>query len=98
MAQLMTTDGTVKWMRQIGSSGDDRVARGGGVIADANGNAVVFGDTNGSLFRDRDEEEYKDAFSDVFSMVLRKEDGLSQDPVTLAHQTTVSCSIQKEID
>ena len=26
----MITDGTVKWTRQIGSSGDDRVARGGG--------------------------------------------------------------------
>jgi hypothetical protein len=79
VAQLMTDDGTVKWVRQIGSSGDDRVARGGGVIADANGNAVVFGDTNGSLFRDRDEE--KDEFSDVFALVLRKEDGRSQDPV-----------------
>jgi hypothetical protein len=75
-------------MRQIGSSGDDRVARGGGVIADANGNAVVFGDTNGSLFRDRDEEEYKEGFSDVFAMVFRKEDGLSQNPVTPAHHTT----------
>ena len=81
VGQLSTDNGDVKWLKQIGSAGDDRVARGGGVKADSNGNAVVFGDSNGSLFRDRDQAEYKHQFSDVFAMVLNKENGRSQDPV-----------------
>ena len=98
VAQLSTEDGSLKWMRQIGSRGDDRVARGGGVKADANGNAVVFGDTNGSLFRDRNKAEYEDQFSDVFALVLRKEDGRSQDPVTPAahHRPQEDHSAPKE--
>jgi hypothetical protein len=50
VAMLNTNDGSTRWLHQVGSNGDDRVARGGGIVADLNGNAVVFGDTTGSFY------------------------------------------------
>ena len=47
---LMETEaGSAKWVKQVGSNGDDRLACGGGVVTNANGNAVVYGDTTGKL-------------------------------------------------
>jgi hypothetical protein len=45
VAQLSTETGVHRWIKQIGSNGDDRVARSGGVKVDANGNAIVYGET-----------------------------------------------------
>ena len=39
VAKLDTSNGDVKWLRQVGSNGDDRMAHGGGIKVDAFGNA-----------------------------------------------------------
>ena len=74
VALVYTTDGTTKWMRQVGSNGDDRIARGGGIKVDENKNAVVYGDTNGSFFRSRVADS-RPQDSDIFVMLFDFRDG-----------------------
>ena len=81
VAKLLTKDGNLVWMKQVGSNGDDRIAHGGGVKVDANGNAVVYGDTNGSLFRDRSADGGTGHYSDLFMMIFSQSDGSHRDPI-----------------
>ena len=71
-------DYDVNWMQQVGSRGDDRLARFGGIVTDRDGNAIIYGDTNGSMFRNRGDEPG----SDLFVMSLRHEDGHSNKPTS----------------
>jgi len=80
VAKLKTSSGQTSWLRQVGSNGDDRLAHGGGVAADANGNAVLYGDTNGSFYRQRSDDKNK-AFSDVFVFVMDQRDGAHLPPL-----------------
>merc|ERR1712238_217961 len=57
VAMVETGNGEKIWTKQVGSNGDDRIARGGGIAADANGNAVVYGDTTGDFHRRRRRSE-----------------------------------------
>ena len=81
VAKLLTKDGNLAWMKQVGSNGDDRIAHGGGVKVDANGNAVVYGDTNGSFFRDRSSDGDSSDYSDLFMMIFNQADGSHRDPI-----------------
>jgi hypothetical protein len=76
VAQLSTAKGQIVWMSQIGSNGDDRLARGGGVKADENGDAVVFGDTDGDFFRWNPERN-----RDLFVLVVDMKTGVYQTPL-----------------
>jgi len=50
IAQLDTTHGAIQWMKQIGSSGNDRLSRTNGVQTDTDtGDCIVYGDTDGDL-------------------------------------------------
>jgi hypothetical protein len=82
VGKVSTSDGSLVWLKQVGSSGDDRVARGGGVAADANGNAIVYGDTNGAFYRRKSVDEDPGS-SDLFLMVFDEETGLHIPPVEL---------------
>ena len=53
IARIDTVSAERKWIQQVGSAGDEHVARGGPVVIDADGNAIVYGDTNGNIYRDR---------------------------------------------
>jgi len=82
VASYKTSDGTLNFLRQIGSSKDDTPARGnGGIAVDRIGNAIVVGNTRGSLMRKRDVAEYifgqggSEAASDVFIMSLERDTG-----------------------
>ena len=44
VAQLNTDDGALKWMKQIGSTGDDHISRTNGVQADVVGDCIIYGD------------------------------------------------------
>lgn len=80
VASLSTLDGQLSWLKQVGSNGDDHMARSGGIKADANGNAVLFGDTDGDFFRDRFSDQTKDRFPDPFIMMFDKHYGIHQSP------------------
>lgn len=82
VAQISTLNGQLRWLRQTGSNGDDRVARGGGIKADNNGNAIVFGDTTGDFFRIRNNgADKKERNSDLFVMLFDKHYGVHQPPL-----------------
>ncbi|KAL3903052.1 MAG: hypothetical protein SGILL_010594 [Bacillariaceae sp.] len=72
VAQMNTEDGSVTWVRQIGSSGKENMARNNGVFADMEGDCLLYGDTNGELYRSRHD---KSETSDVFFVKLSQQDG-----------------------
>mmetsp|Transcript_8769 Transcript_8769/g.21413 ORF Transcript_8769/g.21413 Transcript_8769/m.21413 type:complete len:1810 (+) Transcript_8769:297-5726(+) len=78
VAMLDTENGEKIWVKQVGSSGDDRIARGGGIVTDTDGNAVVFGDTNGSLYRIQDSSKT----TDLFLMLFDQNDGYHENPMS----------------
>jgi hypothetical protein len=82
VAQISTLNGQLRWLKQAGSNGDDRVARGGGIKADNNGNAIVYGDTTGDFFRMRKSaKDKKERNSDLFVMLFDKHYGVHQPPL-----------------
>ena len=62
IARIDTVTAERKWIQQVGSAGDDFVARGGGIVIDAQGNPIVYGDTNGNIYRDRAVYAHHDLF------------------------------------
>ena len=50
VAQYMTSDGKLNYVKQIGTPQDDALASGVSMVADKYGNAIVLGNTRGSLF------------------------------------------------
>jgi hypothetical protein len=53
VAQIDTTNGIIRWITQIGTKENDRLASGRGLLADKDGNALVLGNTRGSLMRQK---------------------------------------------
>jgi hypothetical protein len=87
VSMLETTYGNKVWLKQIGSSGDDRIARAGGIVSDANGNAVVYGDTTGDYHRIRRNRIPSKLYSDLFLMVFNQEDGSHEPSLSKAWHT-----------
>jgi hypothetical protein len=84
VAQLSTDDGSIRWIRQIGSSGRDRLARTNGVEADLNGHAIIYGETTGELYRTRSGEalyERDGTSTDIFITTLDIESGMSESTI-----------------
>jgi hypothetical protein len=81
VAMPNTNDGSKRWLQQVGSNGDDRIARGGGVGADLNGDAVVFGDdTTGSFYGSKAQDASPD-INDHLVMVFDQADGSHLPPI-----------------
>jgi hypothetical protein len=71
--------GEIVWLKQVGSFGDYRIAHGGGITSDKNGNAVVYGDTTGEFYRHRNGN--KDPSSrNIFLSVFDQVDGARMPP------------------
>jgi len=93
VAMLDTSNGDKMWTKQIGSEGDDRIARGGGIATDANGNAVVYGDTTGNFHRIKDAGSSQT--SDLFLMVFNHDDGAHEPPLSSNQSSIESDSTKK---
>jgi hypothetical protein len=50
-------DSGIEFVRQIGSPGNDELAPHGGLVVTADNDAVIFGQTDGDLYRSRGDEE-----------------------------------------
>lgn len=66
VAKVDASTGALKFIRQLGSEKDDELAMRGGLVTDAAGNAVVVGNSYGSIYRVCSKEEYSYDRSDVF--------------------------------
>jgi len=77
VAQLQTEDGSLKWIKQLGSSGEDHISRTNGVQADSDGDCIIYGDTNGELYRSRTTggNGPNSVGTDIFVVKLDKRDG-----------------------
>jgi hypothetical protein len=73
VAQLTTLSGSVNWIQQLGSEGNEYVGRGEALALDSQSDLVVFGDTDGNFYRYRDDDD--SGTSDVFLVTLDKADG-----------------------
>ena len=73
VAKLDTKDGVVDWIRQMGTEENDEFARQG-LSTDAAGNAIVLGNTVGSMYRKRGDKE-DSMISDVFLMTISRYNG-----------------------
>ncbi len=51
VANFDSSDGKTKFVRQFGTSEHDSLARGNGIVVDENGNAIILGNTKGSMMR-----------------------------------------------
>jgi len=70
--------GTANFIRQFGTTEDDTFAGGKGIVCDESGNAIVLGNTRGSMMRLRNEDEtkYNDTNpSDIFVISIGKQKG-----------------------
>lgn len=59
-ASFNIDDGSMNWLHQEGSAGDDHIAPRGGVAFKANGNMFIYGDTDGELFRFHEDPNRKE--------------------------------------
>ncbi|KAG7361781.1 hypothetical protein IV203_036882 [Nitzschia inconspicua] len=92
VSMLETRSGEIVWLKQVGSYGDDRVAHGGGIASDKNGNAVVYGDTNGEFYRNRNDDS-NPSFSDIFLTVFNQADGGHIPPYSIGWASSGSSTI-----
>eukprot|EP00804_Cyclotella_cryptica_P008265 CCRYP_020398-RB/>CCRYP_020398-RB protein AED:0.03 eAED:0.03 QI:794/1/1/1/0/0.5/2/130/858 len=73
--------GNVMWGKQLGTVYDDKLARGGGITVDNDGNAIIMGSTRGPLQRYRPNESngtlqaLQRLASDIFVMSLSRTNG-----------------------
>jgi hypothetical protein len=79
IVQLNGVDGTINWLHQIGTAGNEGLAHGGGLAIDKNDNAILFGDTTGSFYRSRTKDKNKQT-TDIFVMTVDKTDGAYSEP------------------
>lgn len=72
VAQYTAKDGTQRFVRQIGTQQEDLLAMRGGLTTDKDGNAILVGNTYGSMYRNR-QDSYK--VSDVFYFTVGRNNG-----------------------
>jgi len=73
-----TAKGNTNFIRQFGTTEDDTFAKGRGIVCDEKGNAILLGNTRGSMMRLR--ETHNDTFSntkpnDIFVLSIGKKEG-----------------------
>jgi hypothetical protein len=72
VAQFDASDGSIKYVRQIGTSRDDHLAAGEGLVCDKYGNAILLGNTRGSLMHP---EKETDMASDIIILSVDRQSG-----------------------
>jgi hypothetical protein len=52
-----STEGNLEWVRQVGTSENENLAHGGGIVLDGSDNAIILGKTTGGMYRQREARE-----------------------------------------
>lgn len=90
VANYIAEDGKTRFVKQIGSSKDDWLAKGNGIVTDDIGNALLLGNTKGSVMRWRGDEDKNNlptldgrtSSSDIFLFNLDKSSGFMKEIAT----------------
>jgi len=69
VAKVDEETGNVFWLTQLGSMDDEKLARHGSIAVNKEGNVIIYGDTNGSLYRPRSSDE-DPTITDMFLMTI----------------------------
>jgi hypothetical protein len=72
VAQFEASNGAIKYVRQIGTSRDDHLAAGEGLVCDKYGNAILLGNTRGSFMNP---EKEMDMASDIIILSVDRLSG-----------------------
>jgi hypothetical protein len=80
--QYGAISGEARWEIQMGSAEDETLAQGGAIVIDSASNAIIYGNTRGSMGRKRAEDlERPDSTNDIFIMTVTFDGGyLAPDP------------------
>eukprot|EP00550_Attheya_septentrionalis_P006408 CAMPEP_0198283258 /NCGR_PEP_ID=MMETSP1449-20131203/2912_1 /TAXON_ID=420275 /ORGANISM="Attheya septentrionalis, Strain CCMP2084" /LENGTH=965 /DNA_ID=CAMNT_0043979827 /DNA_START=313 /DNA_END=3210 /DNA_ORIENTATION=- len=93
VAEYAAANGGQVAIRQVGTKGDDLLARGSPITTDLLGNPIVTGTTRGSLFRTRDLKNIQDtAPADVFVMTFERGTLLHREPLQSVDSNSSSSS------
>ena len=79
LLQTKAEDGQLQFLRQIGTSGSDRLSTGG-LTTDEFGNAILMGHTEGSFFRSRQFDQDSEKTDDLFIMTVMRDTGDYKEP------------------
>ncbi len=79
VAKVDAETGHPFWLTQLGSTEQDYVARRGSIAVNNEGNVIIYGDTNGSLYRPRENED--PANTDMFIMTIDGTTGAVMDDI-----------------
>jgi len=74
VAKVDEETGNVFWLTQLGSMDNEKLARHGAIAVNSEGNVIIYGDTNGSMYRARGSDESKEV-TDMFLMTIDGETG-----------------------
>ncbi|GKY97834.1 hypothetical protein MPSEU_000741500 [Mayamaea pseudoterrestris] len=97
VAKLDASNGALKFVRQFGSETNDEIAMRGGLSTDSVGNAIVVGNTFGSLYRTRGQDEDSSTQqSDVFVATIGAFNGKLVLPVRLGESDLNSDSDESD--
>jgi len=82
VAKIDENTGNVFWLTQLGSPDNEYLARHGSIAVNNEGNVLIYGDTNGSLYRPRAGNE-EAAATDMFIMTINGKTGAVVDDLYL---------------
>jgi len=95
VAKVDEGSGNVFWITQLGSMDTEKLAQHGAIAVNNQGNVLIYGDTNGSMYRPRSEDEDSSTY-DVFLMTIDGQTGAVLDPIYMGG--TSSASVTENIN
>lgn len=78
VAKVDEATGNVYWLTQVGGFGNDKVAKRGSVAVTDEGNVIIYGNTDGNLYRQRTQDGV-DTKSDIFLVTVDGQTGAVTD-------------------
>ena len=95
VAKIDEETGNVFWLTQLGSMDTEKLAKHGAIATNNEGNVVIYGDTNGNMYRPRAAGESVDTY-DVFLMTIDGQTGAVLDDYYMGG--TSSASVAESIN
>jgi len=95
VAKVDEETGNVFWLTQLGSMDNEKLARHGAIAVNDEGNVIIYGDTNGSMYRPRGADE-DNLTTDMFLMTINGMTGAVMDNYYMGG--TSSASVAADIN